>query len=133
MICNDPFYHLGVNYGFFKYFEFGVNTAFSTSGLGIHKRLKYYANCNFHILPFFVDSDDFRFDLYLISKGGGITFFHSAYTLENDGNNIDVEAHCTHNLYYGVGVGVAFYPFSHVGVFSELTYENLYNTKAMFF
>ncbi len=133
MMSDDPFYHLGVNYGFFNHFEFGVNTAFSSSSLGIRKRLKYYTNCNFHILPFFVDSDDFRFDIYLISKVGGITYFHPPYTLENEGALIEIEAHRTHNFYYGGGGGIAFYPLRHFGVFSEFTYENFYNTKAMFF
>jgi hypothetical protein len=128
-----PFYHLGVNYGVLKHFECGANLAFSLSDFSSN-RLQYYANCNFHILPFWVDSDDFRFDLYLISKAGGITFFHSAYsTTDINDNFIDVEAHRTHNLYYGGGAGVAFYPFRHIGVFAEYTYEKFNYTKAMFF
>lgn len=134
VIYNAPFYHLGVNYGLHKHLEFGVNTAFSSSSLGIRKRLQYYANCNFHILPFFVDSDDFRFDLYIISKVGGITFFHPAHTTtNNDGNPVDIEAHRTHNFFYGGGAGIAFYPLKHVGVFSEYTFEKFYNTESMFF
>lgn len=132
-IADKPYYHLGVNYGVSKHFECGANLAFSLSDFSSN-RLQYYANCNFQILPFWVDSDDFRFDLYLISKVGGITFFHSAYsTIDINNNYIDVAAHRTHDFYYGVGAGAAFYPFRHVGVFTEYTYENFYYTKAMFF
>ncbi len=133
MMSDDPFYHLGVNYGLHKYLELGVNSAFSSSSLGIRKRLQYYANCNFHILPLWVDSDEFRFDVYLISKAGGITYFHPPYTLENEGVSIEIEARRTHNFYYGGGGGIAFYPFSHVGLFSEYTFEKYNNTESMFF
>ncbi len=133
MMSDDPFYHLGVNYGLHKHLELGINTAFSSSSLGIRKRLQYYTNCNLHILPFWVESDDFRFDVYLISKAGGITYFHPAYTTYIDDAPVDFEAYREHHFYFGGGVGIAFYPFKHVGVFSEYTFERYYNTKSMFF
>ncbi|MFP4663256.1 MAG: hypothetical protein ACLFM1_02410 [Bacteroidales bacterium] len=127
-----PYYHLGVHYGIIENMELGVNAAYSFSGLGHNSSLKYNVNCNFQILPFFIKADDFRFDFYLTAKGGVATTFIREYTLHMNGTTEIVPAHRVHNLYYAFGSGAAFYPFKHVGVYSEFTYEEYNMTKAWF-
>ncbi len=68
----------------------------------------------------------------LTAKGGGVTVFRGEYGLTINGTTETVAAHRLHSFYYGFGTGAAFYPFKHIGVFSEFTYEAYFNTKAWF-
>jgi hypothetical protein len=72
----------------------------------------YGVNANFHLFPFLIKKDDFRFDLYLAGKAGGYYLFGS----KND-------------WYHGaewqffLGGGLAFYPWKHFGIYTEYGYE----------
>jgi hypothetical protein len=108
-----------------------LNAAYSV-GISTDK-LKYFANCNFHILPFFVDAEDFRFDFYLTTNCGGITYFYGPTDVyQPDGTFEYHESYKLYKFYYGAGAGAAFYPFKHVGIYGEFTYEEYYMTKAWF-
>ena len=128
----NPYYHLGANFGIIENMELGVNAAYSFSALTNYKSLKYNVNYNFQILPFFIKADDFRFDFYLTAKGGVTTDFIGEYSLTMNGTTETVAAHRLHYFYYAFGAGAAFYPFKHVGVYGELTYEEYDMTKAWF-
>jgi hypothetical protein len=96
-------------------------------------QIKYFANCNFHILPFFTDAEDFRIDLYLTANTGGVTYFHDIYPIiDASGQKVLVPDYKIHKLYYGAGVGLGFYPFKHLGLYAECTYEQFFDTKALF-
>jgi hypothetical protein len=131
-LINPPFYQLGANYGVFNHLECGVNLAYSFTDFSAN-RLQYFANCNFHILPFFVDAEDFRLDFYAVANFGGITYFYGpSHMGQADGTSVYIPPHEIYKFYYGGGAGAAFYPFKHVGVYSEFTYEEYFLTKAWF-
>ena len=129
---NNPFYYLGGSYGILNHLECGVNLAYSGGDFSAN-RLKYFANCNLHILPFFIDAEDFRFDLYVTAACGAVTYFYGPSEMVfPDGTSEYIPPHNTHKFYYGGGAGAAFYPFKHIGIFAEYTYEKYYLTEAMF-
>lgn len=109
---------LEVNYGLLNNFEVGIHTGYSAYKSyellpsGGTELKKYHAlftgiNTNFHILPFFIKSDDFRFDFYLNGKFGGR--FSKINT-----------------LYYSAGAGLSFYPTNHFGLYCEYNYVNVF-------
>jgi hypothetical protein len=62
---------------------------------------------NIHIFPLFIKHNDFRFDLYLTGKAGG--YYRQEFIFE-----------------YNTGLGFAFYPWKHIGIYTEYTYGNLW-------
>jgi hypothetical protein len=76
-----------------------------------YKTLFYGLNTNFHILPFFIGAKDFRFDLYVTGKVGGMRYFGE------DGSK--VKGNMTE---YGAGPGMCFYPTKHIGIFAEYSF-----------
>jgi hypothetical protein len=118
-------YNIEANYGILNNLETGLYAGYSKfniltnpTGTWISKdyTIPYYGiNCNFHILPFLVKGDDFRFDLYLAGKVGGLYFTTPA------GSNPH-----GHTSEYGIGAGVCFYLWKHLGLFSEYSYGNYY-------
>jgi len=63
------------------------------------------AKTNFHIFPLFIKHNDFRFDLYLTGKAGGYYYLKPIFE-------------------YFVGAGFAFYPWKHLGIYTEYGYGN---------
>lgn len=76
------------------------------------KSIMYGVNSNIHILPFFIKKDKFRFDVYCSIQLGGIHLFEPTGGINTKSNYFE----------YGVFGGLAFYPFKHLGVFTEYGY-----------
>jgi len=120
---NNNNYRLEINYGFRNKTETGVYAGYSrimiyepwTSGppgsyVGSTVKAFFYGvNCNYHLLPLIIKEDDFRFDLYLTGKLGGIS-------IERHGSQPE----------YSIGGGLAFYLFKHIGPFIEYSYGKFY-------
>lgn len=64
---------------------------------------------NFHILPLLIKKSDFRFDLYLAAKYGSHFFNVPEGSSPPRGFNSE----------YGLGIGLAFYPWKHMGFYTE--------------
>jgi len=64
---------------------------------------------NFHVLPLLIKKNDFRFDIYLTAKYGTHYF------------NVAEGSSPQHGFYseYGLGLGIAFYLFKHMGFYTE--------------
>jgi hypothetical protein len=121
-----PTIRMEANYGFTKYIEAGAYiglarpeslvfeyTDSTTSALGKFTFMPSYgANVNFHLLPLFIEKNDFRFDLYVAAKLGG----HYCSVPEG---NFPAHGHMTE---YGIGLGFSFYLFKHLGIFAEYSY-----------
>ncbi|MBK7132330.1 MAG: TonB-dependent receptor [Bacteroidales bacterium] len=120
----DPYrnkrYNLELNYGFFNNIEAGIYGGYSRiqmweqispTGWGGYQKgaFIYGVNCNFQLLPYLIKKDDFRFDLYITGKLGGITIKSSK----------SYEEHC-------LGAGATVYLFKHLGFFSEYYYGKFY-------
>ncbi|MFO7656540.1 MAG: outer membrane beta-barrel protein [Bacteroidales bacterium] len=120
-------YRIEANYGILNYLEIGAYFGYSrfdfflinwADTTAIKKRYNtpfYGVNCNFHILPFLIKKDDFRFDLYITGKYGGLYF-------TTPGN---------HNLHghqneYGIGAGFSLYIWKHLGLYTEYSYGKYY-------
>lgn len=129
----NTFYHFNANYGISNHIEGGLNIAYS-GGTLTAKGLKYFSNFNLQILPFFIDAEDFRFDLYATATCGGITYFNEAHELSlPDGTNKHIPPSKLSKFYYGAGIGLVFYPFKRIGIFTEYSFQAYFQTKAMFF
>jgi hypothetical protein len=109
---------LEVNYGISEYFTIGtyighapMKRVFEDINIPNSFHVENYqtfflgAKTNFHIFPLFIKHNDFRFDLYLTGKAGG--YYYLKPTFE-----------------YFVGAGFAFYPWKHLGVYTEYGYGN---------
>ena len=121
-----PTLRLEANYGFTKYIEAGAYFGFSrpesmiftytdstTTGVGNFTFMPFYGvNVNFHILPLFMDKNDFRFDLYIAAKFGGHFCSVPAGNFPSHGNMAE----------YGLGLGFSFYIFKRLGIFAEYSY-----------
>ncbi len=120
-------YRLEANYGILNYFETGVYAGYSKFELFkidfadstvIRKECAtpfYGISCNFHLFPFLIKEDDFRFDLYFTGKLGG-EYFTSPAGFKPHGNVSE----------YGLGAGMSFYIFRHSGIFAEYSYGKYY-------
>lgn len=113
-------YRIEANYGILNYLEIGayfgysrfdffkINWADTTVSIKKYNTPFYGVNCNFHILPFLIKKDDFRFDLYITGKYGGLYFTipgnHNLHGHQNE---------------YGIGAGFSFYIWKHFGLFTE--------------
>jgi len=128
-------YRIEVNYGILNHIEIGAYIGYSKfdyyreiTADSIHKAYMvednntpfYGISFNFHILPFLIKKDDFRFDLYVTGKFGGIYFTKPApfqYTFKFKEGNI---------YEYGIGGGLSYYLGKHLGVFTEYCYGKYY-------
>lgn len=111
-----------VNYGILKFLETGINLGFSkfdvyyinqfsTSYRKEKSLATYYgANVNFHILPLFVEAEDFRFDFYATAKIG-------ERHLSGEEGNVP-----KNEFIWASGLGMSFYPWKKTGFFVESTY-----------
>ncbi len=111
--------NLSVNYGAFNHFEFGANVGYSANFDQDCRYVNYFINTNYHLLPYFIKSEDFRIDAYLTVDFGGIStkevFFNSK------------------RLTYGGGIGLAFYPLKHWGIFGEYKLGRYYQSNSKYF
>jgi hypothetical protein len=120
-----PSLSIEANYGMNRFIEAGAymgtvgfNNSFS-GDFDSHFMALYGLNANFHILPFFIEKDDFRFDLYVTTKIGG-----------NYCNVENVQFRHKKNLpEYGIGIGTAFYLSKKFGLFAEYSYGNFDYTE----
>jgi len=71
----------------------------------------YGLTINFHLLPFIIKKEDFRFDIYATGKIGGL---FTTSKVEYDLHGFESE--------YGIGGGISFYPWKHVGFYTEYTF-----------
>lgn len=108
------------NYGINRFIEAGAYigiAGFNNSlydDFDIRFMTHYGINANFHVLPFFLNKDDFRFELYVTTKIGG------------NYCNTDV-VHFRHKknlIEYGIGIGSIFYISKKFGFFAEYCYGN---------
>lgn len=116
-------YRIEVNYGFSNYIETGAY--FGGSRFEYYQPIDsmsfipkgyfvpfYGGNCNFHLLPFLIDKENFRFDLYITGKFGGFVIKD-----KRSGDSF-------HRVEYALGTGACFYLWKHVGLYSEYCYGN---------
>ncbi len=115
-------YRLEANYGVTRHIETGLYAGFS-SYQSMTNYWSYGINANYHLLPFIIDSDNFRFDLYFAGKFGGWT---SYFTLNNSFSSIDYSHRSPLKLEYGFGPGVSFYLWKHLGIFTEYCFGKYY-------
>lgn len=123
---SKPMALFDVGYGISKHFEVGGTLGFSPyirseyDGRITKQDNHLYlfgAQANYHILPHWVESDDFRLDLYLSGKAGGYIDQNLVF------NQTDF------NGYYGIYAGSAFYLKKHLGLFAEVGYGNFTNLR----
>jgi len=124
-----PQFRVEANYGLLKNLEVGGYAGLSPywsykrssidpiTGYPLYTSKKaiapfYGVNANFHLLPFLIKKDNFRFDLYLAAKGGGYYI---------SGNNSQWYKGLQWQVF--LGGGLAFYPWKHLGIYSEYGYE----------
>lgn len=81
--------------------------------------LMYGLNSNIHILPFFIQKEKSRIDVYASLQYGGIHLF------EPDGG-INTKKNYAEYGFYG---GMAFYPFKHLGLYAEYGYGKYVNLR----
>jgi len=122
--------HAEANYGFSNYIEAGVYLGYSpvdvytemtfdsmgrvtSASIYNYAMPSYGLNVNVHVLPFFVKSDDFRFDYYITLKYGG-RYITSPKDNQWRG----------HYSEYGIGNGLSFYIFKRLGVYVEYSFGN---------
>ena len=67
---------------------------------------------NFHPLTFLIKKPDFRFDMYLLARYGGIYFFSPT----------GYDPQVGFQFQYHHGAGLTFYLNHHIGIFSEYSY-----------
>jgi hypothetical protein len=110
--------NLAVNYGAFNNFEFGVNFGYSANLDYDFNTINYSINSNYHILPYFIKTEDFRLDAYLTGDLGGVSAEFSNYK--------------TQRMIYRIGAGVAFYPLKHIGIFGEYKLGRYYASNSKY-
>jgi hypothetical protein len=74
--------------------------------------LMYGIISNIHILPFFIEKDKSRIDVYCSLQYGGIYLFEQEGGINTKKNYSE----------YGLYGGLAFYPFRHLGIYAEYGY-----------
>lgn len=112
-------YRLEANYGLLNFFEIGGYLGYSrlTSYLPVigpflseNQNTPFFGvNINIQLLPFFVKSPDFRFDLYLLGRYGGVYYSSPKDYVPTKGLMFQ----------YQHGAGLAFYLWKHIGIFGE--------------
>jgi hypothetical protein len=136
-------YRIEGNYGISSYIELGAYFGYSHFDY-LHKdspdsiiggpyshednnTLFYGAAINFHLLPFLIKEDDFRFDLYGTAKAGGLYFqkHYDIFLIQN--YQFVIQNNNKKNLFeYSIGGGMAFYLGKHLGVYGEYTFGKYY-------
>ncbi len=114
-------FKLSAHYGVNKFLESGLyigNAKYfylleDNNLLGVGDKILYGVSAKAHILPFLITSNDFRFDLYLNSRIGIDQF---------TGNPNSTYSNARFRFHGGAGL--AFYPFRHLGLFTEYGYDN---------
>ena len=115
----DSNIRLEVNYGKTDYIEAGIYFGgFTTDVLSQYSDGSYYIedksvlsygiNTYFQLIPFFIKDDNIKIDLYLSGKYGFRSMI--APTSHYKGKV---------NPEYGIGCGVAYYPWRHIGLYVE--------------
>ncbi len=95
--------------------------SFSKNTVAKWEPLIYYGlNTNFHFLPLFTKTDDFRFDFYISAKIGGLWFVNKGNLLPRRVGYID----------YSIGGGLVFYLNQHWGLYGEYGIGNFQNWRA---
>jgi hypothetical protein len=111
---------LSAHYGFDKFLEIGSYCGISKylyqnedlTYMGIRNKILYGLSAKAHLLPLVFDAQDFRFDLYVNTRAG-IDHFCGANS-----------QYQKNRLRFHGGAGLAFYPFKHLGAFTEFGYDN---------
>ncbi len=110
------------NYGITDYLESGAYIGvFKQAIFHLEERpvISYGLNANFHVLPFFIDAKDLRADLYITGR----------YGLRSMLNPLD-DSRGKFFPEFGIGGGFAFYPWKHLGLYTECSYGKYeYNTS----
>ncbi|MDD2635051.1 MAG: TonB-dependent receptor [Bacteroidales bacterium] len=123
LIRHTPFvYSLETNYGFSNYFTGGIYLGYSQIHYQYNqfnentqewedinfneKAFSYNAKLNFHILPLIIKKAHSKCDLYSTLSVGGYYYIKNNY------------------FQYNTGVGFAFYPKNHLGLYIEWNYGN---------
>lgn len=104
---------IGADYGIMNFLECGATAYVCHKSFGTTD-LSALANVNFHILPLFLDVEKYRLDIYLNSNFGInytiLSFLPNPYK----------------NWIYDAGLGLAFYPLRHLGIYTECNYVKVY-------
>ena len=122
-----------INYGITDYLETGIYAGLSLMEIPIVTRIDtgnvhsmsasydmfvtpfYGLTFNFHLLPFLIKQNDFRFDLYATGKYGGL------FTTSKE--EYDLHGFVTE---YGIGGGLSFYPWKHLGFYTEYCFGKFF-------
>lgn len=115
-------YRLEANYGLLEFMEIGGYLGYSrvTSFLPVAGPLYYENqntpffgfNLNFHPLTFLIRKPDFRLDLYLLGRYGGV--YYSSPEGYSPGKGLLFQ--------YQHGVGLSYYLSKHFGIFGEYSF-----------
>ena len=117
-------YRLEANYGILNFLETGLYLGYSrtssqpvpVAGQGLiyqNQNTPFFGiGLNFHPLTFLIKEPDFRFDLYLMGRYGGIYYSSPADYIPAKGFLFQ----------YQHGIGLAFYLWKHIGVFGEYSF-----------
>ncbi|HBB91869.1 MAG TPA: hypothetical protein DC042_09160 [Bacteroidales bacterium] len=115
-------YRIEANYGLLDFLEVGGYLGYSRFTAFVpqvgkivsenHDAPFFGVDLNFHPLTFLLKKPDFRFDLYLLARYGGIYFFSPEGYDPQRGFEFQ----------YHHGAGLAFYLTKHFGIFSEYSY-----------
>ncbi|QQS50110.1 MAG: hypothetical protein IPM71_10950 [Bacteroidota bacterium] len=81
--------------------------------------LMYGLNSNIHILPFFIQKEKSRIDVYASLQYGGIHLFEPEGGINTKKDYAE----------YGIYGGLAFYPFRHLGFYAEYGYAKYANLR----
>jgi hypothetical protein len=104
----------GIYFGYSKFQTTYINLVDTTWVDRKEPVLFYGINANYQILPMFIKKES-RWDIYLTAKLGGYYIFSETGFVPS-GNDYE----------YAIGIGIAFYVFKHIGLFSEYTYGKYY-------
>jgi hypothetical protein len=115
-------FRLEANYGILNFLEVGGYLGYSrlasmlpAVGPFIYENQNtpfFGANINLQLLPFIVKSPDFRFDLYLLGRYGGVYYSSPENYYPAKGFLFQ----------YRHGIGLAFYLWKHIGIFGEYSF-----------
>jgi hypothetical protein len=117
-------YRLEANYGMLSFLETGLYLGYSRTtsmpvpvvGQGMiyqNQNTPFFGiSLNFHPLTFLVKNRDFRFDLYLLGRYGGVYYSSPESYYPSKGFLFQ----------YQHGAGLAFYLWKHIGIFSEYSF-----------
>lgn len=116
-------YRLAVNYGITTHLEMGIYGGIAqtanlapldsnfTGFLVYNSSPSFGIQAQYHLLPYWIKSNDFRFDLYV---KGSFGFRKTKHRLSAENNGIFPE--------YAAGIGAAFYVLKNVGIYGDYTY-----------